>query len=166
MQSSDPESRQQERQPSTFSNNIKDNSSNITNPFKKPDTISYQNGDPVSSQPPQSSHHIPPQSQTSPPTYSRGVTQSSPNGDGDSNGKPFRSWSATKNKINEWKGSRKLVLVIVAIALLLDNMLLTTVGEFTWDLNVTFTVVVGFEGFQKMSFSLWDLILSMLQVTC
>lgn len=129
QQSSDPESRQQERQQSNFSNNIKDNSSNITNPFKKPDTVSYQNGDPISP-PPQSSstQHIPSQSQTSPPTYSRGVTQSSPL-DGDSNGKPFRSWSATKKKINEWKGSRKLVLVIVAIALLLDNMLLTTVGE-------------------------------------
>ncbi len=30
----------------------------------------------------------------------------------------------------EARGSPKLVLVIVAIALLLDNMLLTTVGEF------------------------------------
>ncbi|KAL5285612.1 SLC18A1 family protein [Megaselia abdita] len=141
MQSSDPESRQQERQQSKFSNNIKDNSSNITNPFKKPDTISYQNGDSVSSPPPQSSstQHIPPQSQTSPPTYSRGMTQSSPNENGDSNGKPFRSWSATKKKINEWKGSRKLVLVIVAIALLLDNMLLTTVvpiiPEFLYDIR-------------------------------
>lgn len=28
-----------------------------------------------------------------------------------------------------WRGSRRLVLVIVAIALLLDNMLLTVVGE-------------------------------------
>lgn len=30
---------------------------------------------------------------------------------------------------HEARGSRKLVLLIVAIALLLDNMLLTTVGE-------------------------------------
>lgn len=128
MQSSDPESRQQERQQSNFSNNLKENSSNITNPFKKPDSIqSYQNGDPVSPPPP--THHIPQQSQTSPPTYSRGMTQPPPTDNGDPNGKPFRSWTATKNKINEWKGSRKLVLIIVAIALLLDNMLLTTVGK-------------------------------------
>ena len=34
-------------------------------------------------------------------------------------------------KIKSWRGSRKLVLFIVFVALLLDNMLLTTVGELT-----------------------------------
>lgn len=39
--------------------------------------------------------------------------------------------------LNKCRGSRKLVLIIVAIALLLDNMLLTSVGESltTWYLN-------------------------------
>jgi formate hydrogenlyase subunit 4 len=36
----------------------------------------------------------------------------------------MRSWMI------QWRGSRQLVLVIVAIALLLDNMLLTVVGKF------------------------------------
>lgn len=39
------------------------------------------------------------------------------------------SWSAAKSWMVSWRGSNRLVLVIVAIALLLDNMLLTTVGE-------------------------------------
>lgn len=39
------------------------------------------------------------------------------------------SWSATKSWMIRWRGSRQLVLVIVAIALLLDNMLLTVVGK-------------------------------------
>ncbi|KAL7737179.1 hypothetical protein ACLKA6_005373 [Drosophila palustris] len=36
-------------------------------------------------------------------------------------------WSAAKSWMVSWRGSNRLVLVIVAIALLLDNMLLTTV---------------------------------------
>lgn len=39
------------------------------------------------------------------------------------------SWEATKTWMVRWRGSRQLVLVIVAIALLLDNMLLTVVGK-------------------------------------
>lgn len=39
------------------------------------------------------------------------------------------SWESTKTWMIRWRGSRQLVLVIVAIALLLDNMLLTVVGE-------------------------------------
>jgi hypothetical protein len=35
------------------------------------------------------------------------------------------------SKFLAYRESRKLVLIIVAIALLLDNMLLTTVGELT-----------------------------------
>lgn len=31
--------------------------------------------------------------------------------------------------VRSWRDSRRLVLLIVAVALLLDNMLLTTVGE-------------------------------------
>lgn len=41
------------------------------------------------------------------------------------------SWSAAKSWMVSWRGSNRLVLVIVAIALLLDNMLLTTVGKST-----------------------------------
>ena len=40
--------------------------------------------------------------------------------------------SRWKAKIAALRESRKLVLVIVAIALLLDNMLLTTVGKFNF----------------------------------
>lgn len=39
------------------------------------------------------------------------------------------TWSAVKSWMVSWRGSNRLVLVIVAIALLLDNMLLTTVGK-------------------------------------
>lgn len=53
-----------------------------------------------------------------------GQTQS-----GESNGGHQSTWSATKSWIDRWRGSRQLVLVIVAIALLLDNMLLTVVGK-------------------------------------
>lgn len=41
----------------------------------------------------------------------------------------FSSWGDFKTWMIQWRGSRRLVLVIVAIALLLDNMLLTVVGE-------------------------------------
>jgi hypothetical protein len=42
----------------------------------------------------------------------------------------FESWGNFKSWMIRWRGSRRLVLVIVAIALLLDNMLLTVVGEY------------------------------------
>ncbi|XP_030377291.1 synaptic vesicular amine transporter isoform X2 [Scaptodrosophila lebanonensis] len=49
------------------------------------------------------------------------------------------SWSALKTWMVSWRGSNRLVLVIVAIALLLDNMLLTTVvpiiPEFLYDIR-------------------------------
>ncbi|XP_055921583.1 synaptic vesicular amine transporter [Eupeodes corollae] len=49
------------------------------------------------------------------------------------------TWAATKAWMIQWRGSRRLVLVIVAIALLLDNMLLTTVvpiiPEFLYDIR-------------------------------
>ena len=35
-----------------------------------------------------------------------------------------------QEELISWRGSRKLIILIVAIALLLDNMLLTSVGEF------------------------------------
>lgn len=38
-------------------------------------------------------------------------------------------WETAKAWMIGWRGSRRLVLVIVAIALLLDNMLLTVVGN-------------------------------------
>lgn len=51
---------------------------------------------------------------------------------GSSPADPMKSrttWSTTKSWMIRWRGSRQLVLVIVAIALLLDNMLLTVVGK-------------------------------------
>lgn len=39
------------------------------------------------------------------------------------------TWGSIKTWMIRWRGSRRLVLVIVAIALLLDNMLLTVVGK-------------------------------------
>ena len=36
------------------------------------------------------------------------------------------------NILTSWRGSKKLVVVIVAVALLLDNMLLTAVGKFNF----------------------------------
>lgn len=49
---------------------------------------------------------------------------------GDHKGDDFSSsWGKFKTWMIRWRGSRRLVLVIVAIALLLDNMLLTVVGE-------------------------------------
>ncbi|XP_058058459.1 synaptic vesicular amine transporter [Anopheles bellator] len=52
---------------------------------------------------------------------------------------PPGSWASLKTNVLRWRGSRKLVLVIVAIALLLDNMLLTVVvpiiPEFLYDIR-------------------------------
>ncbi|XP_041761039.1 synaptic vesicular amine transporter isoform X1 [Anopheles merus] len=52
---------------------------------------------------------------------------------------PPGSWASLKANVIRWRGSRKLVLVIVAIALLLDNMLLTVVvpiiPEFLYDIR-------------------------------
>lgn len=45
------------------------------------------------------------------------------------------SWQAAKSWMIRWRGSRRLVLVIVAIALLLDNMLLTVVGKLLFSLG-------------------------------
>lgn len=50
------------------------------------------------------------------------------------------SWAAFKNWMIGWRGSRRLVLVIVAIALLLDNMLLTTVGKFFFNTQFPFSI--------------------------
>lgn len=41
-------------------------------------------------------------------------------------------------KLYSCRESRKLVLIIVAIALLLDNMLLTTVGKYRYSKSVTY----------------------------
>lgn len=43
---------------------------------------------------------------------------------------PKGPWGRFQAWADKWRGSRQLVLVIVAIALLLDNMLLTVVGKF------------------------------------
>lgn len=42
---------------------------------------------------------------------------------------PKGPWGRFQRWTEKWRGSRQLVLVIVAIALLLDNMLLTVVGK-------------------------------------
>ncbi|XP_055380402.1 synaptic vesicular amine transporter-like [Condylostylus longicornis] len=76
------------------------------------------------------------QSQQVIPDYMRGSS-----GGGNDNSPYYnkRSWSSLKAWIINWRGSRRLVLVIVAIALLLDNMLLTTVvpiiPEFLYDIR-------------------------------
>lgn len=60
-------------------------------------------------------------------TDSGGAANTQPTGGGEQS-----QWSAAKSWMIRWRGSRQLVLVIVAIALLLDNMLLTVVGEFIY----------------------------------
>lgn len=59
-----------------------------------------------------------------------GGTTGHPMSPDQSKGSPLSSWEATKTWMIRWRGSRQLVLVIVAIALLLDNMLLTVVGKY------------------------------------
>lgn len=77
----------------------------------------------------------PPQKQATaiyPAQYSSASIEEGSVGCGDSvdQGDCFQSWEGFKSWMIRWRGSRRLVLVIVAIALLLDNMLLTVVGEF------------------------------------
>lgn len=43
---------------------------------------------------------------------------------------PSTVWEKLENLLSQCRDSRRLVLVIVAIGLLLDNMLLTSVGMF------------------------------------
>ena len=63
-----------------------------------------------------------------PPNYQSASIDST--GGGDRKSENFgTSWTKFKTWMIRWRGSRRLVLVIVAIALLLDNMLLTVVGE-------------------------------------
>lgn len=38
-----------------------------------------------------------------------------------------------QEELISWRGSRKLIILIVAIALLLDNMLLTSVGKLKFE---------------------------------
>lgn len=63
-----------------------------------------------------------------PPNYQSASIDSTGVGDHKGSGN-FTSWTNFKSWMIRWRGSRRLVLVIVAIALLLDNMLLTVVGE-------------------------------------
>lgn len=58
------------------------------------------------------------------------------------------SWSKAKSWMVGWRGSRQLVLVIVAIALLLDNMLLTVVGKCDAVLMLRFLIL----GYNKRMF--------------
>lgn len=80
--------------------------------------------------------------QTSNPEGGGGTTTSENNGGGCSGCKHQQSstmsppppeddgqWGSIKAWALRWRGSKRLVLVIVAIALLLDNMLLTVVGK-------------------------------------
>lgn len=83
--------------------------SSPNNPFRNP-------------QPPPQQHSI------FPPQYHSASIESAPcKGE---NTECSTQWDQFKTWMIRWRGSRRLVLVIVAIALLLDNMLLTVVGEF------------------------------------
>lgn len=68
-------------------------------------------------------------------------SSSSGNGGGGGTGAhtpPIRSkntWGRFQTWMDQWRGSRQLVLIIVAIALLLDNMLLTVVGKLLGQYN-------------------------------
>lgn len=67
-----------------------------------------------------------------PPQYQTASIDSTVTAGGGGKGEGFTSqsqWGQFKTWMIRWRGSRRLVLVIVAIALLLDNMLLTVVGE-------------------------------------
>jgi hypothetical protein len=66
-----------------------------------------------------------------PPPYQSASIQDS--SDCDKSGDFTSSFSKFKRWMIGWRGSRRLVLVIVAIALLLDNMLLTVVGEYLFN---------------------------------
>lgn len=66
-----------------------------------------------------------------PPNYQSASIDSTGVGGDQKGGEHFlSSWGNFKSWMLRWRGSRRLVLVIVAIALLLDNMLLTVVGEY------------------------------------
>lgn len=73
--------------------------------------------------------------QSADPGAPGGVTTTSitsPTATATNNSEPAKNestWSGAKSWMIRWRGSRQLVLVIVAIALLLDNMLLTVVGK-------------------------------------
>lgn len=70
---------------------------------------------------------------TSPTSNQNHNNSSSGNGGGTgAHTPPIRSkntWGRFQTWMDQWRGSRQLVLIIVAIALLLDNMLLTVVGK-------------------------------------
>lgn len=69
----------------------------------------------------------------------------------DQKGSDFTSWSNFKTWMVRWRGSRRLVLVIVAIALLLDNMLLTVVGKLLLQYSVFNKISGRFTKFKKIS---------------
>lgn len=67
-----------------------------------------------------------------PPQYQTASIDVPPSASGDGfkgNGDFSTQWGQFKSWMVRWRGSRRLVLVIVAIALLLDNLLLTIVGK-------------------------------------
>ena len=55
---------------------------------------------------------------------------------------------------HETRESRKLILVIVAVALLLDNMLLTTVGKFFFLSKMKISLCVARRGIEPVTFAL------------
>lgn len=71
----------------------------------------------------------------------------------------FGSWEGFKTWMIRWRGSRRLVLVIVAIALLLDNMLLTVVGKFRFLNLLNFDWATSFCRFEVSQFEMlvWQL---------
>ncbi|XP_070499948.1 synaptic vesicular amine transporter isoform X2 [Chironomus tepperi] len=74
-----------------------------------------------------------------PPNYQSASIDSTGVGDHKGSENFLSSWGNFKSWMIRWRGSRRLVLVIVAIALLLDNMLLTVVvpiiPEFIYDIR-------------------------------
>lgn len=89
--------------------------SSPNNPFRNPQQTQQQI---------QQQHSIYPQQ------YQSASIDSTAHGDGKGSDDFTSSWGKFKVWMIHWRGSRRLVLVIVAIALLLDNMLLTVVGEY------------------------------------
>lgn len=89
--------------------------SSPNNPFRNPQHTHQQQ---------QQQHSIYPQQ------YQSASIDSTAAGCGKNNEDFTASWGNFKTWMIRWRGSRRLVLVIVAIALLLDNMLLTVVGKY------------------------------------
>ncbi|XP_034110339.1 synaptic vesicular amine transporter isoform X2 [Drosophila albomicans] len=115
------------------------------NPFKQQLESSQQNGNTEADcgimglgKEAQPQQHPPQQAPQQPPYYGASG-QAPPDLYRQEDPRAAGTWAAAKSWMVSWRGSNRLVLVIVAIALLLDNMLLTTVvpiiPEFLYDIR-------------------------------